>query len=84
MVTTRAVAYRLASTTAPIKSKTEQAQTDSILPDAIISKHAVEYPFLEVSQKKIAIPNPSEETVKGPIRLRLLRMLAEDSLQRKK
>ena len=84
MVTTRAVAYRLASTSAPIKSKVQEAQKDSIVPDEVISEHTIEYPFLEVSQKKIGISNPSEETVKGPIRLRLLRLPAEDSIGKKK
>ena len=73
MITTRAVAYRLAS--APLeKLKTPQSPKGSVVPDAVASK--IQYPFLEVSQKKIAIPNPTEETVKGPIRLRLLRLPA--------
>ncbi len=70
MVTTRTVAYRLASTTAPpIKLKAETPK---------------EYPFLEVSQKKISIPNPTEETVKGPIRLRLLRLSEPSVISRDK
>ena len=38
------------------------------------SNRQLRFPFLEVSQKKIPIPNPREETVKGPIRLRLLQL----------
>jgi len=63
MVKTRTVAYRLATTRmTKTKSGTEISSPDTQLP------------LLEVTQKKVPLSNPTEETVRGPIRLRLLRL----------
>mmetsp|Transcript_40983 Transcript_40983/g.96223 ORF Transcript_40983/g.96223 Transcript_40983/m.96223 type:complete len:90 (-) Transcript_40983:378-647(-) len=78
MVKTRSVAYRLASTTPTTTTTMAAKKTDrggvveTTEPSNSHSK--IRCPFLEVSQKKIRISNPTEETVKGPIRLRLLRL----------
>ena len=81
MVKTRSVAYRLASTAAPTTEMTTTATTESdrslVVPPVETSNGPTKPPFLEVSQKKIPIPNPTEDTVKGPIRLRLLRLPPE-------
>ena len=74
MVKTRAVAYCLASTTPPPATKREQGEDSIVQEGGSKQIQAQYYPFLEVSQKRIAIPNPTEETVKGPIRLRLLQL----------
>eukprot|EP00536_Pseudo-nitzschia_multiseries_P005887 jgi/Psemu1/65306/estExt_Genemark1.C_1190058 len=98
MIKTRAVAYRLAASSSPSPTASEEHGTersdssnnsDSYNNDNDNDNDNCEkqhrkqkeggnttirrnYPFLEVTQKGKPIPNPSEETVKGPIRLRLL------------
>ena len=63
MVKTRCIAYRLAATTAISTAATAE------------DKDKRKCAFLEVSQKRKSISNPTEDTVKGPIRLRLLHQL---------
>jgi len=62
MVKTRSIAYRLAATTATSTVATEDKDKRN------------KCAFLEVSQKRKSISNPTEDTVKGPIRLRLLQL----------
>mmetsp|Transcript_24991 Transcript_24991/g.54804 ORF Transcript_24991/g.54804 Transcript_24991/m.54804 type:complete len:85 (+) Transcript_24991:450-704(+) len=66
MVKTRSVAYRLAAPTYGANHDNRQ--------DEKATGTNSGFAFLEVTQKGKPILNPTEETVRGPIRLRLLRL----------